>query len=211
MIISISGRLGSGKDTIGKIIQWLIIPDKKYTFDQDNYSEKDLQKLSGFSIEKFADSLKDIVCRLINCTRIQLEDREFKETSLGKLWNDLTPRQILQRVGTDLFRDGLDENVWVNSLFSQYIEMSVNNYKVPNSFQNWIITDTRFPNELKAVKDRGGITIKVNRGTVEQDENLHASETALDKSDFDYIINNEGTIEELIEKVREILHKENIL
>ena len=107
------------------------------------------------------------------------------------------------------------------------------------SHPNWIITDMRFPNEMDAVKEREGITIRVVRypKTVEQSrgpENietvpfdptnhkhmslwkgdisrLHASETALDDAKFDYEIINDGTIEDLVEKVKEILIKENII
>lgn len=109
------------------------------------------------------------------------------------------------------------------------------------SLPNWIITDLRFPNEYKAVKDRGGITIRVNRDNelqkcindpvyfyenyicksgntpilkqYEKDfiketlkvNNKHESETALDGAKFDYVIDNNGTIEELVEKVKIIL------
>lgn len=88
----------------------------------------------------------------------------------------------------------------------------------------------RFPNELKAVKNRNGISIRVNRmwresyiegigkvtsqylGSLAQlDNDKHISETALDKAEFDYIINNDGTIEDLIQKVKKILIKEKII
>jgi hypothetical protein len=90
---------------------------------------------------------------------------------------------------------------------------------------NWIITDARFPNEADAVKDRGGIMIRVNRpcpecGVLEGHKmkphkippSTHPSETGLDDyQNFDYVIENDGTIEELIEKVKEILTKEEII
>lgn len=78
---------------------------------------------------------------------------------------------------------------------------------------NWIVTDMRFPNELKAIEERGGLTIRVNRdnGTRAIDLNPHASETALDYHDFDYVIDNDGSISDLINKVREILIKENLI
>jgi hypothetical protein len=87
---------------------------------------------------------------------------------------------------------------------------------------NWIITDLRFPNELKAIKDHNGITIRVNRDDErsrfmvidkpeERSKYYHPSETALDDATFDYVIDNNGTIEELIEHVRAIILKENII
>ena len=76
-------------------------------------------------------------------------------------------------------------------------------------YPNWIITDMRFENELEAVVNKGGITIKVVRpGTVVGN---HPSEVALDGFIMHYEIINDGTMEELVEKVREILIKEKLI
>ena len=92
-----------------------------------------------------------------------------------------------------------------------------------STYPNWIITDMRFPNELKAVKDRNGITIRVNRPDVltnsitgksfpiKVHRKEHESETSLDSAIFDYVIQNDGTLEDLIQKVREILILEKII
>lgn len=82
------------------------------------------------------------------------------------------------------------------------------------SHPNWIITDMRFPNEMEAIVEREGITIRVvrdNRTRTLLDVNNHPSEISLDDSKFDYEIINDGSIEDLIERVREILTDENIL
>ena len=71
-LIGISGKMGSGKDTVGKVLQYL--------------SSRTLERKSDNQIKKFADKLKDIACLLIGCTREQLEDREFKEKELGEEW-----------------------------------------------------------------------------------------------------------------------------
>ena len=82
MIIAISGKINSGKDTVGQIIQYLTNKSNAYPFDlKSDYSYK-----SEWQIKKFADKLKDIVCLLIGCTREQLENREFKEKELGEEW-----------------------------------------------------------------------------------------------------------------------------
>lgn len=105
-------------------------------------------------------------------------------------------------------------------------------------YPNWIITDIRFPNELEAIKKKDGISIRVNgrvlcididgnKQSLTQEEwdkikkssevsgwyftSEHESETALDKTEFDYTINNNGTIENLIKQVKEILIKEKII
>lgn len=154
----------------------------------------------------------------------------------------MTPRLLLQLLGTDCGRQIIHPNIWVNALMSEYkgifnpekyyLAESIKDGLKPD-YPNWIITDTRFPNELEAVKDKGGITIRVNRfmcskcgntdnfeggndlcnecGHFKSNDKEHESETALDNAEFDYVIDNNGTIEELIDKVREILVKQKLL
>lgn len=135
-----------------------------------------------------------------------------------------TPRSLLQKIGTDLFRNQLHSNTWVNATFADYkpigdilLEGEVRRVREEDLiYPNWIITDMRFPNELEAVKKHNGITIRINRGLIERTGKMihepeHISETALDNAEFDYVIENDGTIGDLIEKVREILIKEKII
>ena len=259
MVIGISGKIGSGKDTVGKIIQYLIYYEK-YKNTKNFYYPVDVWlaeleynpnldlSTSGFHIKKFADILKDMVCLLLGCTREQLEDNEFKNKELGEEWSligitnevecvhcgylkdtlssNLTPRLLMQLLGTECGRQIIHPNIWVNALMSKYKPISDNLLegeirKVREEdlvFPNWIITDMRFPNELQAVEHRESITIRVNRPMPKDSISLqaaseftgkriveHPSETALDRASFDYIIENNGTIEELVEKVKQIL------
>lgn len=299
MLIAISGRKQSGKDTIGKIIQYLTakneaildinMPDRDYWI---NISFEDYFKYNmlvhKWKIKKFADKLKDIICLLIGCSRDQLENESFKSKELGEEWwywymerdggysliildyltttkKQLknyeglelikpTPRFLLQFIGTNLFRNQLHPEIWVNSLMSEYKNKSTLisevNYlgdsrcgickkptkdvsyflcdehieKSKNNYPNWIITDLRFPNELEAVKKRGGITIRVNRpcdicggsgyhkmSCPVSKSGEHSSETALDDAEFDYVIDNNGTISELIDKMRNILIENKLI
>jgi len=245
MIIGINGKIGSGKDTIGKIIQYLTANEevKKITtleewLDSDDLNGRDF----NWKIKKFAGKLKQIASLLTGIPVEKFEDQEFKKTFLSKEWNspynipfsgpdfvkhdgENTVREFLQRLGTEALRDNLHTNVWCNALFSDYkpicnkfeskMLQTGGNYTSSicsdcNCFPNWIITDMRFENELKAVVDKGGITIKVVRpgrtltGT-------HPSETALDGFIMHYEIVNDESIEDLVEKVKEILIKENII
>ena len=255
------------------IIQYLIWKNKvekgektnlHYTFKDFTNSKFGGNTLSNWKIIKFADKLKDIVCLLIGCTRKQLEDRDFKETSLGVEWRvfkhtldnsilspqemsiqhalhngfrdcfyeeiNLTPRLFLQKIGTDLFRNQLHPNIWVNSLMSEYkpfkkeggFQRSVKSEEgIPYDFEyeieypNWIITDVRFVNEADAVKSRGGINIRIDRPNLLNNQNNinleHISETSLDDYKFNYYICNDSSIENLIEQVKNILIKEKLL
>ena len=149
----------------------------------------------------------------------------------------VTYRMLMQLLGTECMRNTIHVNGWINALFSEYKPQYVkrenpididSDSTTETVYPNWCITDMRFPNELEAIKYRGGITIRVERPvhrcdctTLEAEDcnkkcsksvNLeHESETALDGAVFDYIIHNDGTIEELVEKVKVILVEENLL
>jgi hypothetical protein len=282
-IIAISGKINSGKDTVGKIIQYLTTKELHDVKLEHYLTNCDVCNtlVPNWKVVKFADKLKNIVCLLIGCTREQLEDREFKEKELGEEWyrvrlyiNDklegiylseaeikekyqskiyevgvkiddspLTPRLLLQLLGTEAGRDIIHPNIWVNTLFADYklIDRDISNSPytskkennalkaLKSHYPNWIITDMRFPNELKAVKDRGGITIRVNRPKYAYESDLpekssplqhakrgkelhnHPSETSLDSATFDFVINNNKDIEHLINEVKSVLEKLNFL
>ena len=93
MIIAISGKMNSGKDEIGNIIRYLLYKERYkgvahvVEYPYLSYLDKRLLDVEdGFVVKKFADKLKQIVCILLNCTREQLEDREFKDIVLGEEW-----------------------------------------------------------------------------------------------------------------------------
>jgi len=212
MIIGINGKIGSGKDTIGDIIQKICITNDGPEFE----------------VKKFAGKLKQIASLLTGIPVEKFEDQEFKKLDMNPEWG-MTYREFLQRLGTEAMREGLHTNVWVNALFADYKAKWVSTgnaieedeVSLEKEYLNWIITDMRFENELEAVKEKGGITIRVvrphgytNPHTGEYKEmplNYHPSETALDEATFDYEIINDGEIVDLIEKVKEILIKEQII
>lgn len=107
--------------------------------------------------------------------------------------HSLTIRQFLQILGTEGIRNAVHPQSWVNAAFAEY-----------NEGCDWIFTDMRFPNEMQAVLDRGGVTIRVSRPSTTPSQ-AHASETALDTATFTYEILNDGTLEELVDKVRAVL------
>jgi ABC-type oligopeptide transport system ATPase subunit len=221
MIIGINGKIGSGKDTVGKIIQYLQCHNTGEITIQDVISNPEhewwLEEQSKFEIKKFAGKLKQIASLLTGIPIEMFEDQEFKKTNLEKNWDikskyrdrrpptPMTVREFLQKLGTEAMREGLHTNVWVNALFADYKPPKMSEYNP----SNWIITDMRFPNEMEAVIEKGGITIKVIRP--ETSTGTHPSEIALDGHTMHYEIINDGTIEDLVEKVREILIERNII
>ena len=204
MIISITGKIGSGKDTIAEIIQQSTQLD--------------------WEVKKFAGKLKTIAELLCGVPKQNFESQEFKKTQMSEEWG-MTYREFLQKLGTEALRSNLHENVWINALFSDYkaktVAVGTSEFDITekDEFPNWIITDTRFPNEMDAVKSKNGLVIKVERTLklrkgydTPNETDLHPSETSLDNyTEWDYVIENNGTLEELRAKVMLILEKENLI
>lgn len=250
-VIGINGKINSGKDTIGKIIQYLTANEevKKITtleewLDSDDLNGRDF----NWKIKKYAGKLKKTASLLTGIPIEMFEDQEFKKTALGPQWNyndiigyghhnvpvygeseqEMLVRELLQKLGTDAVRDGLHKDAWVNALFADYkskrellqadgtwIESDTGevDFGVSIKYPKWIITDMRFSNEMEAIVKRGGLTIKVIRPVKKSKTTprLHPSETALDGHTMHYDIINDGSMEDLIKKVREILIEQKII
>lgn len=139
-----------------------------------------------------------------------------------------TVRELLQIVGTEAMRENVHEEVWVNALFSDWkcladkslylLDPSNTDEKMVKlgekrvedrflgQYPYWVITDVRFPNEAEAIKQRGGVIIKVDStDRIGKVSDEHISETAMDSYPHDHYIDNNGTIEDLIEKVEDFL------
>ena len=207
MIIGISGKKGTGKTTLAQQI---------------------IQAHPEYSIQSYAKILKEIVGLILNIPADDMDLPEVKSLPSGiKGWRivkksgqenpvplvygsakaaiddmvkyklladkyetkifEPTVREVLQFVGTDLFRDRFHPETWTSALMRRY---------TPD--QNWLIADVRFPNEAKAIRDKGGIVIRVERPGEYKD--LHPSETALDDYTFDEVFYNDGTVEDLLNK-----------
>ena len=254
MLIGISGKMGSGKNLVCTIIQGLTAA-KKHNIENPSFEWIKKYYINSIWEQKaFAGKLKQTASLLTGIPVEKFEDQEFKNTQLGEEWwyfqgrngslisynkdskrSDedlikLTPRLLLQIIGTECIRDKVHPNAWVNALFADY-KYEIHRSEVPTRaagfidqhvYPNWIITDMRFSNELEAVKSRGGITIRINRpyttvvggngipATFNQNQ-FHPSETSLDSATFDFVISNDKDIEHLINEVRKILEKLNLV
>lgn len=208
MIIGITGLISSGKDTAA------------------NY----LTTFHGFKKLSFAGSLKDAVASIFGWDREMLEgttktSREWRE-EVDPWWAErlgmphLTPRWVLQYWGTEVCRKGFHEDIWVASVEN----------KLRNSKDNIVITDCRFPNEILAIKNAGGITVRIERGPKPEwyddalafnkgpshigwalsrerllNHGIHASEYSSVGIYYDHYIDNNSTIDDLHSQLEKII------
>jgi hypothetical protein len=203
MIIGVCGFIGSGKDTVADYLQ--------------NFHE--------FRRESFASTLKDAVAAVFGWDRILLEGRtkearEWRE-QVDPWWAErldmptLTPRWVLQYWGTEVCRKGFHDDIWIASLEN----------KLRSSKDHVVISDCRFPNEIQSIKNAGGKIIWVQRGELPswydlaleankgsniamnelKMKKIHASETAWVGTNFDVIVDNNGTIDDLYKQAELIV------
>jgi len=228
MVVGISGKMGSGKDLLYNILCDLSNIDfenKKFAYpikrvvsillgcdvnqlEDREFKEKPLGK--DWIVHWYKDNKGRKFLTRTASEAVNHPDRAVAGQDM------LTPRILLQLLGTEAGRNIIHPNIWVNALFADYKKIAYNwdcdGNTTVKGYPNWIITDVRFTNEAKAIKDRGGIVIRVNRTYYTEDKKYimghdpfetHPSETALDDyNDFDYVIENDGTIQDLIDKVK---------
>jgi hypothetical protein len=208
MIIGVCGFIGSGKDTVADYLT--------------NFHE--------FRRESFANSLKDAVSMVFGWDRTLLEGRtkqarEWREQRdewwSSRLGQEITPRWILQYWGTEVCRRAFHDDIWIAALEN----------KLRNSKDDIVISDCRFPNEIKSIKNAGGIVVRVVRGQEPKWYNaamaynrgpngntewalskakldrlkIHASETAWVGTKFDHVLDNNGTIDDLFAQVKNLV------
>ena len=148
-------------------------------------------------IYHFADYLKMICVDLFDLTEKQVYGTDADKNTQTKY--GMTAREFLQYFGTNVMRK-IKDTIWVDVTLKRILAQQP---------VIAIIPDVRFPNEVDAIHDAGGMVIRLNRDTLKSD---HECESALDKDVFDWnrfdhvIDNNDLTIEELISKVNILEH-----
>ena len=144
--------------------------------------------------------IKDITSTLFGWDRALLEgdtkeSREFREKQQGKY----IPRDVLQKIGTECFRDAFNPDFWIDALESRV-----------DTSKNIVIADVRFKNEAEWIKSLGGVVIYLESKTRGiHTRTLHASENGLDMNDVDLIIENDGTVNALHEKLEDLRRPKN--
>lgn len=200
MIIGVCGLIGSGKGTVADM----------------------LVAEHGFVKVSFADKLKDAVSEMFDWPRDMVEgdtneSREWRE-KVDEFWTketgrQITPRLVLQEFGTECMRQGFYDGIWVSLVKKRILD---------NPTTNFVVPDTRFPNEIKMIQELGGKVWWVRReqlpgwfvdyriSAVEPND-IHSSEWAWGRTSFDEIIDNNETVTELRNQVVDRLASNELL
>ena len=204
-LIGISGKISSGKDTVGKIIR-ILTSSPHFTNEAVlDFLEKDSYK-SDWQIKKFATIPTEIYKKITNIDFHSLSRTE-KELERPN-FIDFINNKVKQVFGKD---------VWVKALMREYFCTHSDHAPHGIDCPDWIITDVRFINEAETILNKEGFLIRVNREFPVNTDDLkpydfEESETELDNFDkFNYVIDNNDSLENLIVKVKEILIKEKLI
>jgi len=199
VIIGISGRKRSGKDSAAKALidqgfkklsfaeplkracaAALQLPFE--TFDSDELKEKqfDYPRVLTQAV------LCDLVIELQLLGRVTAE-QVVSIIKTGKNFVAECPRDMLVFVGTELVRDIIGETFWINILEEEIMK-----------HENVVITDCRFPNERAMIKGLGGSVVLINRDSVGTTTSNHRTENSFgDVDEYDFVLNNDTTIKQL--------------
>jgi hypothetical protein len=168
LLLGLTGRKGSGKDTVAEI----------------------LRREHGFHTLAFADPLKAAARDWYGLSREQTDGPLAVKEAVDERWG-LSPREIMQRLGTEVGRS-IHRETWTRYAMR----------RIDAAPGNWAITDCRFPNEASVIVFRGGFVVRIDRpgfGTGLHEG--HASERGVDEIRPDAVLLNDGTLDTLATRV----------
>jgi len=182
ILVGVAGNKGSGKNTFAtKCIEFLSSEYGRVGYEMSWASllKESAAATLGVHTNKaseWADSFKNNYDVLL--------------TDNGKTVHSISGREFLQNYGTEAHRDIFDDDFWVNAFWDS------------NTFQSSdivFITDCRFSNEVRSVKEHGGILVKIENDRIDNNDE-HASEQGIEMENVDVVIMNHSTIENLQEQ-----------
>lgn len=174
-LIGLVGLAGSGKDTVA-----------------------DLLKDQGWEKFAFANALKDMCIDYLGLSKDDVYTQEGK-MKFNEFWG-MTNREILQKVGTDCFRNMFHKDTWV-----KIAELKIK--KLLQQGKRIIVSDCRFDNEAELIEKFGGIVMQVQRNNNDDNltdsEKMHISEQGVNKKYISRIIKNNLTFDDLRREAHE--------
>jgi hypothetical protein len=190
MIVGLSGFKGSGKDTVAAYLV------KEHGFERKAFADPIKQSIAKLFDIPFSEveKMKNDKDAYVAIGGLETSASEYEQWIMYKGIPAITFRQFLQRYGTESHRDIFGEDLWLEpTLPSNGIY----------SGRKIVVSDVRFANEAKRIKEFGGRIWFINRITDRSSFDPHSSEIL----DFgtDWSIPNNGTIEDLYDRIEEAL------
>lgn len=188
IIVGLTGYAGSGKDTAARGLLWtgewthasFAAKLKEFAYRQGKHIYIAVHRgQPGYEAFNITDAPVVHV----------LYSEYVDEVGLEVAKQNDQVRKLLQATGTDAGREVLGDNVWVDAAMDDL------------PLGNVVFTDVRFPNEAAAIHDAGGYLIRVVRPG-NAPVNAHSSETALDDCPVDAVVVNDGTQQQLHQRLK---------
>jgi hypothetical protein len=189
ILLGLTGKIGCGKTTVESIFQ------RKF----------------NFSTYSFAFPLKEIA-KILGFKQEEVFGTQEQKLAINKFWG-ISGRKFLQKFGSEVCRDYLpkvlpsmnfnNKTLWIR-LFEKFYADEKN--------RNVVVSDVRFEDEAKCIKDLKGYIIRIeredNRGLLSDDKhkshNHHKSELEMSSIKPHFVIRNNGSVEDLEKKVYEV-------
>lgn len=185
MLIGLTGRAGSGKDTVYETMYGLfneVRPVVRIAF-------ADLLKKSALA------TLKDVN----DGSWVELADKLKSDgrilVDLGDEKIEISGREFLQRYGTEAHRDLFGQDFWVDAVLPPLEPLDFGPFL--HSPEIYVVTDVRYDNEASRIREYGGFVWLIDRPGDAIEESEHASEAPVSEELIDYLIPNDGTLDEL--------------
>lgn len=198
-IIGVSGKIGSGKDTFAELLAKQL-PNRVERCALADNLRLITEIITGVKMTLTHKKGQPFYNEVYNYTQ---EQKNIYLPQYNK-----TIGESLQKIGTELFRDTFDKDIWVKSLFNDEL------YKKLEDGRIIVIPDVRFVNEADYILSQGGYLIRLEGDPLKVRENStrdlnHVSEINLDGyKDFTKVIYNDKGIEDLNQKVCELIVEE---
>lgn len=175
-LIGLTGLARSGKDTFARF----------------------LVEKHGFKQMAFADPVKLTAAPLFGFSYEYVFSDQFK-FEVQRPWV-LTGREILQKLGTEAIRGTFGDDFWIRRLIDAYLVTYA-------GVESVVVTDVRFENEAEAIREQGGVIVHIKRQAagLKGAEATHSSERGVKLGGRDLVVENDGTLEELLDKASRLM------
>ena len=150
-----------------------------------------LSKMYEAKAVAFADHIRNML-RAIGLSDIHFNDPTLKEVEMSPFGK--SPRQMMQTLGTEWGRNLINEKIWL-ILAAERIN------EIHDDGNHAVVTDVRFNNEAEMIRNMGGVIWHIHRPGQLIASSTHKSEAGVEFTFGDIRIDNNGTLDDLLEQV----------